>query len=90
MVVNIIVSCLFDAYTLKKINTAYCEYSSLKCKLLAVGMGYNFMKVNHINSLEEPYDFDSLMYYGRTFFSKNGRPTLFPRKKGVRLSLLLY
>ena len=53
-------------------------------------MGYNFMKVNHINSLEEPYDFDSLMHYGRTFFSKNGRPTLFPRKKGVRLSLLLY
>nr|XP_058943390.1 zinc metalloproteinase nas-4-like [Pocillopora verrucosa] len=46
------------------------------------GMGYNFMKVNHINSLEEPYDFDSLMHYGSTFFSKNGRPTLFPRKKG--------
>ena len=90
MAVNIIVSCLFDAYTLKKINTTYCEYSSLKCKLLPVGMGYNFMKVNHINSLEEPYDFDSLMHYGRTFFSKNGRPTLFPRKKGVRLSLLLY
>ena len=53
-------------------------------------MGYNFMKVNHINSSEEPYDFDSLMHYGRTFFSKNGRPPLLPRKKGVRLSLLLY
>ncbi|XP_027042927.1 zinc metalloproteinase nas-4-like [Pocillopora damicornis] len=47
------------------------------------GMGYNFMKVNHINSLEEPYDFDSVMHYGRTFFSKKGRPTLFPRKKGI-------
>ena len=88
MAANIIVSCLFDAYTLKKINKLW--YSSLKCKLLSVGMGYNFMKVNHINSLKELYDFDSLMHYGRTFFSKNGRPTLLPRKKAVRLSLLLY
>ncbi|KAJ7394077.1 hypothetical protein OS493_003751 [Desmophyllum pertusum] len=47
------------------------------------GQGFNFMKLNYINSLEEPYDFGSIMHYGRTFFSKNGRPTLLPRKKGM-------
>ena len=42
------------------------------------------MKMNgKIDSLEEPYDLGSIMHYGKTFFSKNGKPTMVPRKPGV-------
>lgn len=53
-------------------------------------MGYNFMKVNNIATLDEPYDYDSLMHYGPKFFSKNDRPTLLPRKKGVSNCVFSY
>lgn len=48
-----------------------------------LGTEGNFKKQNDINSLGEPYDYGSVMHYGPTFFSKNGKPTIEQLKKGV-------
>lgn len=39
---------------------------------------HNFNKYNHrdIDLLKIPYDFDSIMHYGRKSFSKNGKDTI--------------
>ena len=39
---------------------------------------YNFNKYSHhdIDLLKIPYDFDSIMHYGRRSFSKNGKDTI--------------
>ncbi|KAM9766152.1 high choriolytic enzyme 1-like [Menidia menidia] len=39
------------------------------------GREHNFRKVN-TNNLQTPYDFNSVMHYGRTAFSRNGQPTI--------------
>ncbi|KAG7455381.1 hypothetical protein MATL_G00256030 [Megalops atlanticus] len=41
------------------------------------GEQHNFNKVNTTN-LRTPYDYNSVMQYGRDFFSKNGKPTMIP------------
>ncbi|KAM6915457.1 zinc metalloproteinase nas-14 [Xenentodon cancila] len=35
------------------------------------------------DTLNLPYDFDSIMHYGTSFFSKDGSPTILPRQDGV-------
>ena len=32
-----------------------------------------------------PYDYGSIMHYGKTFFSMNGDTTLLPLKEGVQI-----
>ncbi|KAK2853435.1 hypothetical protein Q5P01_006096 [Channa striata] len=41
------------------------------------GMEYNFRKIETIN-LGTPYDYNSVMHYGRFDFSWNGQPTIIP------------
>ncbi|KAL1007048.1 hypothetical protein UPYG_G00081200 [Umbra pygmaea] len=41
------------------------------------GMEHNFAKINTIN-LGTPYDYNSIMHYGRFAFSRNGQPTILP------------
>lgn len=37
---------------------------------------YNFEKRNDVNSLGSAYDFDSIMHYGKSYFSTNGKATI--------------
>lgn len=48
-------------------------------------MKFNFNKYNKetIDSLGTEYDYDSVMHYGSTAFSKNGKPTIVATKPGV-------
>uniref|UniRef100_UPI00358E316F hatching enzyme 1.2-like n=1 Tax=Myxine glutinosa TaxID=7769 RepID=UPI00358E316F len=46
------------------------------------GKRYNFEK-KHSNDLVGPYDYNSVMHYGATVFSKNGNPTIVPTSPNV-------
>ena len=52
-----------------------------RCSLnlcLTAGEAHNFNKYDRgkIDTLQVPYDYDSIMHYGTNGFSKNGKPTL--------------
>ncbi|CAF4197920.1 unnamed protein product [Rotaria sp. Silwood2] len=51
------------------------------------GMEGNFQKysISQANTLNTPYDYGSIMHYGRDFFSKNGFDTLVPLKSDVTI-----
>ncbi|XP_014887277.1 zinc metalloproteinase nas-14 [Poecilia latipinna] len=43
------------------------------------GMEENFKKLAG-KTFDIPYDYSSILHYGRTFFSSNGKPTIIPKK----------
>jgi hypothetical protein len=50
------------------------------------GMEHNFNKITvDSTTIGLPYDYNSLMHYESTAFSKNGKATIVPIKDGVKL-----
>ncbi|EPB78087.1 shTK domain protein [Ancylostoma ceylanicum] len=43
---------------------------------------YSLQMIDHLNT---DYDYGSVMHYASTAFSKNGKPTIEPRKKGIEI-----
>ena len=54
-------------------------------RLHFLGKSGNFKKysVRYIDNLGEPYNYGSVMHYGRTYFTKNRKPTIETLKPGV-------
>ena len=65
------------------INSA--KESKSSWKFIFLGFASNFKKYpkSDIDSLNMSYDYGSIMHYGRRAFSKNGKDTIVPKKKGV-------
>ncbi|XP_078378886.1 zinc metalloproteinase nas-15-like [Oculina patagonica] len=63
------------------------EYVTIYRQNIMGGMEFNFNKYDRskIDSLGTPYDYGSVMHYESKAFSRNGRPTILPKKQGETL-----
>ncbi|XP_044024926.1 zinc metalloproteinase nas-4-like isoform X2 [Siniperca chuatsi] len=60
------------------------EYISVQWQSIIPGRQNNFM-VKPGNTLNLPYDINSIMHYGKYFFSLDGRPTMLPKQSGGQM-----
>jgi len=62
------------------------NYVKINWDNIRSSMKFNFNKYSsRIDSLGVPYDYGSVMHYGRRAFSSNGRDTITPKKSGVSI-----
>jgi len=63
------------------------DYVTIVYENIRYGTRSNFKKYgsSKVDSLNEPYDYGSIMHYSRKAFSKNGKETIVPRKEGVTI-----
>jgi len=61
------------------------NYVEIKFENIRKGTEGNFRKSYSIDLQGTPYDYGSIMHYGQFYFTKNGKPTIVPRKPGVAI-----
>ncbi|XP_054616865.1 zinc metalloproteinase nas-14-like isoform X2 [Dunckerocampus dactyliophorus] len=60
------------------------KYITIQWNNIKQGKKKHF-KMKRGNTFNLPYDLESIMHYGKYFFSANGRPTLLPKKRRARI-----
>ncbi|KAK2565184.1 Blastula protease 10 [Acropora cervicornis] len=67
------------------VRKVFTTFHFNRCMNCCLGKENNFRKSNSINSLGTPYDYGSIMHYRANAFSKNGQPTIIPKRAGVTI-----
>ncbi|XP_057296853.1 zinc metalloproteinase nas-32-like [Hydractinia symbiolongicarpus] len=60
------------------------SFVTINSENIMAGRENNFVQLN-TQSFNTPYDYGSVMHYGRTFFSANGQDTITPLQSGVTI-----
>jgi len=60
------------------------NYLTINYDNIRSGVTHNFRKLKS-NNQGLPYEYGSVMHYGKYAFSKNGQPTIVPKKSGVTI-----
>ncbi|XP_031553445.1 zinc metalloproteinase nas-15-like [Actinia tenebrosa] len=63
------------------------NYITIHWNNIKSGRDYNFRKYSHgqADTLNEPYDYGSIMHYPRKAFTRNGKETIVPKRSGVTI-----